>query len=225
MKISVIIPTLNEESCLAETLVSIRRQRPHEIFVVDGGSQDATRAIARASADALLEGVRGRAAQMNLGAAHATGDILLFLHGDCKLEESALAAIPHCLKQRRVVAGCFTMQVLARGLMYRCIDYFATVRVRMTGLVYGDQGLFVSRALFERLGGFPPLSLMEDVYFSRQLKAQGRVILIGPHIFVSPRRWQHQGILRQTVRNWTLLSLAASGVSPNWLGKFYPLVR
>lgn len=224
MSVSIIIPTLNEESCLAEALAGLRPQRPREIIVVDGGSTDATCARA-AAADLLLHSPPGRAAQMNRGAARATGETLLFLHADCSLEAGALAEAERRLARRGVAAGCFTMTVRARHPLYRSIDACATARVRLTGLVYGDQGLFVRRALFERLGGFPPLRLMEDLYFSRQLRRHGRIVVAGRRIFVSPRRWRRAGIVRQTLRNWALTALAAAGVHPDRLAAFYPAVR
>lgn len=224
MSISLIVPTLNESSCLAETLRNLRAEQPHEILVVDGGSSDATCEAAQA-ADRVLHGPRGRAAQMNHGAAHASGDILLFLHADCTLEAGALRSAEECLGQRGVAAGCFRMTVAADGLAYRLVDACATARVRLTGLIYGDQGLFVERRRFERLGGFPPLRLMEDVFFSKSLRHQGRMVVAPRRIFVSPRRWQKQGIVRQTLRNWTLTALAAAGVHPDRLAAFYPVVR
>ncbi len=224
MSISVIIPTLNEASCLAQALRSVRAEKPREIIVVDGGSSDATCELAR-EADLVLRGPRGRAVQLNHGAAHATGEALLFLHADCSLERGALQAAGECLGRRGVVAGCFRMRVRADGWTYRLIDACATARVRLTGLIYGDQGLFVARRMFERIGGFPPLLLMEDVFFSKQLRSQGRIVVAPCRIFVSPRRWQRQGLVRQTLRNWALIALAAAGVSPNRLAAFYPIVR
>src|SRR5262249_18494082 len=159
-------------------------------------------------------GPRGRALQMNLGAAHATGDVLLFLHADCLLETGALEAVKRCLRRRGVVAGCFTMTVAARGLLFRLLDACATARGRLTGLVYGDQGLFLPRDRFVRLGGFPHLRLMEDLFFSRELRRQGRIEVAPRRIYVSPRRWQQAGLLRQTLRNWTLTALAAGGIHP-----------
>jgi rSAM/selenodomain-associated transferase 2 len=224
MTVSVIIPALNEESCLAETLGSVRAERAHQIIVADGGSTDATRAAA-AEADLFLEAPRGRAAQMNAGAARATGGVLLFLHADCTLEPGALADAERLLRQRTTIAGCYSMMVRAEGLLYRSIDACATARVRLTGLVYGDQGLFVRRRDFERLGGFPALRLMEDVFFSRTLRRRGRIVVSPRRIFVSPRRWQRAGLVRQTLRNWTLTTLAAVGVHPDLLAAFYPIVR
>jgi rSAM/selenodomain-associated transferase 2 len=224
MPVSVIIPTLNEAACLAESLRSVRAENPHEIIIVDGGSTDATCELAR-EADCVLHGPRGRAAQMNHGAAHATGDILLFLHADCTLDAGALLAAERCLGRRGIAAGCFRMNVTAAGPLYRLIDACATARVRLTGLAYGDQGLFVERRRFERLGGFPPLRLMEDVFLSKKLRREGRMVVASSRIYVSPRRWQRQGIVRQTLRNWTLTALAAGGVHPDRLATFYPAAR
>jgi rSAM/selenodomain-associated transferase 2 len=224
VSISVIIPAWNEESCLAETLRLLRQHQPGQIIVVDGGSTDAT-CRAAAGADLLLHGPRGRAMQMNLGAAHARGEVLLFLHADCSLEAEALEEAQSCLHSGGVAAGCFRMTVRARGLLYRCIDACATARVRLTGLVYGDQGLFLRRDLFERLGGFPPLRLMEDLFFSRELRRRGRIAVTARRIFVSPRRWQRAGLVRQTLRNWTLTALAAAGIHPDRLAALYPAVR
>jgi rSAM/selenodomain-associated transferase 2 len=222
--VSVIVPTLNEAGCLGETLRLLRAHRPHEVIVADGGSEDATCALA-AAADRLVRGPRGRAVQMNAGAAQATGDVLLFLHADCALEAGALAAAERCLARRGVAAGCFRMTVTAPGLLYRLIDAAATARARLMGLVYGDQGLFVTRRLFERVGGFPALRLMEDVFLSRGLRRRGRVEVVPRRIFVSARRWQHQGVVRQTLRNWALTALAAGGAHPDRLARFYPVVR
>jgi len=222
--VSVIVPTLDEESCIARTLTELRRHQPAQLIVVDGGSQDRTCALAEA-ADLLLDGPRGRAAQMNFGAAHATGDVLLFLHADCALAEGALAEAERLLGQPGVAAGCFTMRVTAAGLLYRSIDWCASARVRLTGLAYGDQGLFVRRTLFRTLGGFPQVRLMEDLLFSRQLRRHGRVVVAQAQAFVSPRRWQRAGLVRQTLRNWTLTALAAGGVHPDRLARFYPPVR
>jgi rSAM/selenodomain-associated transferase 2 len=224
MPISIVIPTLNEARCLADTLHALRQEGPREIIVADGGSTDATRAAA-AQADLLLQTQPGRGIQMNAGAARATADTLLFLHADCRLERGALVAVERCLKRPGVVAGCFRMSVRADGLGFRWIDFFATTRVRLAGMIYGDQGLFLRRRTFERLGGFPPYRLLEDVSFSKQLRRLGRLVVAPRRIFVSPRRWQRTGIVRQTLRNWRLLTLAAAGVHPDRLAAHYPEVR
>src|SRR6266851_10230391 len=136
MRMSVIIPTLNEGANISATLANVRVQEPHEILVADGGSTDETPAFAAALADRVLTGVRGRAAQMSFGAAHANGDALLFLHADCTLEAGALAEASGLLKRPGVAAGCFTMRVLADRWLYRSIDWCATARVRLFGIAY-----------------------------------------------------------------------------------------
>jgi rSAM/selenodomain-associated transferase 2 len=224
MSISVIIPALNEATAIGACLRSLRPQRPHQLLVVDGGSTDGTVAAA-AEADAVLSSARGRARQMNAGAARATGDVLLFLHADCTLQTGALTEVARLLAQPDIIAGCFTMAVRADGMLYRSIDACASARVRLTGLVYGDQGLFLRQCDFERLGGFPPLRLMEDVFFSRTLSRAGRIVVARSRIFVSPRRWQKTGLIRQTLRNWTLTALAAGGIHPDRLAAYYPQVR
>jgi rSAM/selenodomain-associated transferase 2 len=223
-RVSIIIPALNEAGGIAGTIRSLREQGAHEIIVVDGGSSDDTAARA-VEADRVLHGERGRAAQMNLGAAAARGDVLLFLHADCTLQPGAVAAAARCVSRPQTAAACFRMTVEASGLWYRSIDFCATARVRLTGVIYGDQGLAVRRELFERVGGFPPLRLMEDVFLSLRLRQQGRMVVLPQRIFVSPRRWQRTGIIRQTLRNWALTALAAAGVHPDRLARFYPAVR
>src|SRR5207253_2622797 len=145
-------------------------------------------------------------------------------HADCTLEPGALDEASRLLSSVSVLAGCFRMSIQATGPWYRSIEACAAARVRLTGLIYGDQGLFLRRVDFERLGGFPPLALMEDLFFSRRLRF-GRVLVARHRILVSPRRWQHRGVIRQTLRNWSLTALTASGVQPDRLARFYPRVR
>lgn len=224
MTVSVIIPTLNEAACIQETVRSLRRQHADEIIIVDGGSTDGTQELGR-NVDAVLFSAPGRAVQMHAGALKASSEYILFLHADCTLAEGALAAMERSLRQPRVIAGCLSMTVQHPGWLYRAIDWCASARVKLTGLVYGDQGLFMRRADYLRLGGFPPLRFMEDVFFSHTLRRYGRIVVLPQKIFVSPRRWQKSGIICQTLRNWMLTALAAGGVHPNRLAKYYPRVR
>lgn len=224
MSVSIIIPTLNEASCIATTIENVRQQLPLEIIVVDGGSTDGTPQLAQ-GADQIMSVAPGRAAQMNAGAAIARGRHLLFWHADCTLQASGLAALQRALERRTVIAGCFSMRVAAEGMVFRAIDACATARVRLTGIVYGDQGLFVRRDDFVRLGGFPGVRFMEDVLISQRLRREGRVVVLPQRIFVSPRRWQKVGIVRQTLRNWRLTGLALSGTPPDRLARYYPQVR
>jgi rSAM/selenodomain-associated transferase 2 len=225
MRISVIIPSLDEEANIAATLQNVRAQQPHEIVVIDGGSSDRTAEIAAPLADRFLVGQRGRAAQMNLGAESAAGDALLFLHADCTLAAGAIDESARLLEKPAVAAGCFTMHVPLRNPLYRCIESSASARTRLFGIIYGDQGLFIRHKLFEHAGGFPKLQLMEDVYLSLRLRKMGRIVVANRQIVVSPRRWQKAGLFRQTLRNWALTALAAAGVHPDRLAAYYTAVR
>ena len=224
VSVSVIIPTLNEEHSIATAIHHTRLLGPCEVIVVDGGSDDATlnRAV---NADQCLTTRTGRTYQLNAGAAAASHDILLFLHADCRLDVGALEAIALCLDCQDVTGGCFRQRIDSEGIRYRMIERGNALRVRWLKWAYGDQGIFVRRSVFEDLGGFPELAFMEDLFFMKRLKRIGRFELLAPKIHVSARRWEQRGILRQTVRNWTLITLAHCGVSPNRLAKLYPLVR
>lgn len=224
MSISIIIPTWNEAAHIAGTIARLRRQQPREILVVDGGSSDATLEQAK-DADRVLVCEPGRALQMNAGAALAQGEHLLFLHADCRLEAGALQAIERILEQPGILAACYAMCVDAPGWGFRSIDACASARVRWTGIAYGDQGLFLRRRDFFRLGGFPRIRFMEDVFFSRTLARHGRVVVVNKKIYVSARRWQRVGLVRQTLQNWTLTALAMAGVAPDRLAEYYPRVR
>lgn len=224
LSISVIIPVLNEAERIAGLVEETRGLGRCEIIVVDGGSSDATLANSRA-ADLCLRTDRGRAVQQNAGAAAARGDVLLFLHADCRLSPDALSAVRAALTDPQCVGGCFRQVIDAPGTRYRLLEWGNTLRVRLCGWAYGDQGIFVRRSAFETLGGFPPLRLMEDLYLMKRLKRLGRITVVDASIHTSARRWQAKGVLRQTLRNWTLIALAHFGVSPNWLAKFYANVR
>lgn len=224
MQLSVIIPTLNEADRLAETIARVREVGACEIIVVDGGSEDETLAAAE-GADVCLTASRGRAVQQNAGAAASGGGVLLFLHADCWPEPGAAAAIEAALADERIIAGCFAQQIDAAGPGYRLLERGNALRVRLTGWAYGDQGLFVRREVFERVGGFPEVDLMEDLYLSKRLKREGRLTRLGHRLHVSPRRWQQVGIVRQTLRNWAFLGLSHCGVSLTALARRYADIR
>ena len=225
MKISVIIPTLNEESCLGLTLDRLAEDWPAEVIVADGGSVDATLKIARRTAR-VVQAERGRAVQQNLGAAAATGDVLLFLHADCWPEPGWQAAVRSAVARPGFVAGCFRMRIDGKQQIFRAIERGGDLRVRWLGLPYGDQGIFLRRATFMGLGGFPPVSLMEDLLFMSRARMEGRIKLLRHPIHISPRRWERAGIVRQTLRNWMLTAQAIwGGVHPDRLARFYPAVR
>lgn len=224
MRISVVIPTLNEVHHVSLAIESARSQGDCEIIVVDGGSSDGT-AAAAGGADRVVIAPRGRAQQQNAGAGIASGDVLLFLHADCRLKPGALESIRHALADERCVGGCFRQSIESPRLKYRLVERGNALRVKLCKWAYGDQGIFVRRAMFQQIGAFPELALMEDLFLMKKLKRAGRVVLLDAEINVSPRRWEKQGVLRQTLRNWLWLTLVHCGVSPNRLAKSYSDVR
>ncbi len=224
MRISIIIPTLNEANNIQGLIEQTRSLGSCEIIVVDGNSTDDTLARA-AGADQVLTSVAGRAKQQNLGASSSTGDVLLFLHADCRLPETSLVSILEVMSDPGVIGGCFQQRIDAKGWRYRIIERGNAARVRWLGMAYGDQAIFVRKPVFESVGHFPDLRLMEDVFLMKRLTKIGRFVLLPDRLTVSARRWQKHGIVRQTLRNWTLLTLAFCGVSPDRLARYYPNTR
>ncbi|MBT6155009.1 MAG: glycosyltransferase family 2 protein [Planctomycetaceae bacterium] len=225
MRISIIIPTLNEADRIADVVGRAQALGDDcEVIVVDGGSDDATMSCAQA-ADICLQVPQGRASQQNAAVQTATGDVLLFLHADCWLEEGALQAVRLALADESIVGGCFRQAIEAAGMRFRLLEWGNALRVKTCKWAYGDQGIFIRRDIFESLGGFPDVRLMEDLLLMKRLKKVGRIALLEQRIHVSARRWQQRGVIRQTLRNWSLIILAQCGVSPNRLAGFYPHVR
>jgi len=219
--VSIIIPTLNEVIRIAQSVERALRLSPHEVIVVDGGSQDGTVAAIQSFDCHVLQCGRGRGLQQNVGASHATGDVLLFLHADCWLEPDGLQQIETILAKPRVFGGAFRQQIEADGLLYRLIERGNAARVRVRKLPYGDQGIFLRRCVFNRLGGFPNVQIMEDLLLMRSVRMIGSVVLLPGPIHVSARRWQRHGVVRQTAQNWRLIAAQWAGVSPDRLAKFY----
>lgn len=222
MKISVIIPTLNEAGTIARAIGGAQSGGAHEVIVVDGGSDDGTGDVVRPMQCDLLECAPGRAAQQNLGARHATGDVLLFQHADNWLDPVGLHQIEAALADDGVLGGAFLQQIEASGRLYRALERGNAWRARRLKLPYGDQGIFMRRQVFERLGGFPEVPIMEDLLLMRRFRRLGRPVLLPGPLHVSPRRWQRNGVVGQTARNWLLLSATLLGVSPHRLVAFYP---
>ena len=219
VRISVIVPALNEARCIERCLASVRAQRlPAEVVVVDGGSTDATAALAAPQAR-VLRGPRGRAVQMNAGARACTGDALLFLHADSALHPHALPALAHALRDPGVAGGTFTLRFDRDSPALRL--YAACTRLPGRLFHYGDQGIFVRRAVFERLGGFRALPLMEDVDLLDRLRAHGRVALLPYPVTTSARRFARHGPVRQQLRNVALVGLFLMGVSAERLAGWY----
>lgn len=225
-RVSVVIPTLFEADSIGDCLRSLASEEPEEVIVSDASSPDGTAERARSLGARVIESSRGRGVQQNRGAEVSTGDILLFMHADCRLDAGSIDLLRRfLLRNRRVPGGCFRMRVDARDLRFRAIDAAAHLRAGVLGFPYGDQGIFVARWAFERVGGFPEIPLMEDVFLGRALRRLGRLALLPCRIHVSPRRWRKYGIVGQSLRNWGLTAAAAAGVDPSVLARFYPVVR
>lgn len=225
-RVSVIIPTLNEASTIEPCLESLGDQGADEVIVADAASPDGTASLATRAGAIVVDCPRGRGVQQNRGAAEASGDILLFLHADCRLEPGAIACLRRFESRNpRVPGGCFRMRVDAPDLAYRAIDGAAHLRAGLLGLPYGDQGMYMTRWAFDLVGGFPEIPLMDDLYLALKLRAIGRLALLPKRIDVSPRRWRNHGILGQSLRNWALTAGAALGIGVDQLARFYPVVR
>lgn len=221
MKISVIIPTLNEEQNIAELIerLLVLPERP-EIIVADGGSADGTLAAAQGHAH-CISCPPGRAIQMNAGAKAATGDVLLFLHADCRLATGALQQINKALADRAVVGGCFRLTIDSASFILKLVALSSNLRAKYGSLVFGDQGIFVRRQVFEEVGGFPEIALMEDWEFSRAMGKKGQLTVLNTPIYTSPRRWEKHGIWRTVWLMHKLKLLYLLGRSPAELKELY----
>ncbi len=219
--VSIIIPTLNEESSLAATINMAQQSERIEIIVVDGGSSDHTLGIAHSLRVKVVCSKAGRAGQMNAGAREARGNILLFLHADTLLPEDFDKCIRRILCDRSISLGAFRLVIRARGISFRIIEFGANLRSKYCNLPYGDQALFMCRQRFEQLGGFPEISLMEDFALVRQMKKLGRVAMAPLAVQTSARRWRNLGILQTTVLNQLIVGAYMMGVSPVRLAAWY----
>ena len=219
--VGVILPVLNEAGILDTALTEILKQAPDEIIVVDGGSRDATRDVVRNHPRIrLLETERGRAAQMNAGAAEARSDILLFLHADTRLPPQALSHVRATIQSGHLW-GRFDICLDGARPAYRVIERFMNLRSALTGIATGDQAIFVRRDAFERLGGYAPIALMEDIELSARLKRRQRPARVRAPVVTSARRWEQHGILRTMLRMWRLRLLYWLGMSPARLARWY----
>ena len=223
--ISVIIPTLNEELTLEKSLISVGNSKDVEIIVSDGGSDDATLAIAERLADKTLSSPSGRGAQLNQGAAAAAGDILLFLHADTILPAGWEDYIGEALRDEEVAGGAFSFSLPNRSTPFAFIILMVNIRSRLLKLPYGDQSLFVRRRIFDKLSGFRQIPIMEDVELVKGMRRLGRIQILDQPVITSSRRWEKEGWIRTTFRNLCLLFLYHLGVSPERLYRFYRDVR
>jgi rSAM/selenodomain-associated transferase 2 len=226
-RLSVVIPCVDEAETIAGTLAAIEplRARGAEVIVVDGGSVDATVARAQGRADRVLTAARGRASQMNAGAKHARGEVLLFLHADTRLPQHADMLIESGLASSGKAWGRFDVTIEGTHPLLRVIAAAMNRRSRYTGVATGDQGIFVSRTLFERVGGYPSIALMEDIALTTALKRHGAPLCIPEKAATSGRRWEKHGVVRTMLLMWRLRLAYRLGADPDRLALHYAAHR
>ena len=221
--LSVIIPCLNEAEGISGALAALAalRARGAEVIVVDGGSTDATLERAAPHADGVVSAPRGRAVQMNAGAARARGEILLFLHADSLLPDAADALIVEGLKRSRCGWGRFDIAISGASPLLRVVAWLMNARSRMTGIATGDQAIFVTRSLFTAAGGYPEIALMEDIELSKRLKRFGPPLALRHRLIASGRRWEKHGVVRTILLMWRLRLAYWLGADPGKLAVRY----
>jgi rSAM/selenodomain-associated transferase 2 len=217
---------LNEARALGPSLDAIRLGAPGaELVVVDGGSSDRSIEIARMRGAQTLTAPRGRARQMNSGAAAAHGDALVFVHADTIVPATFAADIALALADPHVAGGRFDLELDESALPSRCLGKLISLRSRLMRSATGDQAIFVRRDIFRRLGGFKEIELCEDVDFARRLKRTGEVACLRSRVVTSARRWRQNGMLRTVLKMWLIKSLFLAGVSPGRLHRYYANTR
>jgi rSAM/selenodomain-associated transferase 2 len=222
---SVIIPVFNEAPIINQTIEHVYRTGSGfdiEVIIVDGDVHGSTMKAVTNMQVMQMTSDRGRGRQMNKGASAAGGEILLFLHADTELPANAFEIISSLLDAEEYVGGAFDLGIQSGRLIYRVIEKVVSIRTRLTRVPYGDQAIFMKKDSFEKLKGFPEIPLMEDIALMRHLKKSGHKICIIPQkVQTSPRRFEREGVLFCTLRNWILISLYLLGVKPERLERFY----
>ena len=223
--LSIVIPALNEAAGLEATLQALQplRLRGVELVLADGGSSDATPTLAQPWVDAVVDAPRGRALQMNAGAARARASVLLFLHADTRLPPLADVLVLQAVQRSDKGAcwGRFDVRIEGRPWMLRVVAVLMNLRSRASGIATGDQAIFITREAFERVGGFPEQPLMEDIEISRRLKRLGRPACLRARVCTSGRRWEQRGVWRTIVLMWRLRWRYWRGESPARLAEAY----
>lgn len=229
-QLSIIIPVLNETGTINHTLEHLNTLSfagGFEVIVVDGDPAGQTvNAISYPAGTRMnvkkTVAAKGRGSQMNRGASIAGGSILLFLHADTTIGQEELNQIPLAFRQKGVVAGAFDLGIQSDRKIFRIIETTASIRSRITRIPYGDQAIFVKKSYFHQINGFAQIPIMEDVEIMRRIKKSGgKIRILSSRVLTSPRRWEKEGILYCTFRNWTLITLYLMGCSPKKLAKFY----
>jgi rSAM/selenodomain-associated transferase 2 len=222
-RLSIIVPVLDEEASIAAALQALAplRARGAEVIVVDGGSADRTAALAEPLCDRLIVAPRGRAAQMNAGAGAAHGDVLLFLHADTQLPADADRLIVAGLAQAGRGWGRFDVRIAGQHPLLPLIAVLMNLRSRLTGIATGDQAIFVDKAAFAAVGGYPEIALMEDIVLSRRLKRRSRPLCLAARALTSGRRWEKHGVVRTVLTMWRLRLAFFFGAAPEKLAARY----
>ncbi|MHB1286120.1 MAG: TIGR04283 family arsenosugar biosynthesis glycosyltransferase [Leptospirales bacterium] len=220
--ITVVVPVLNERGGIESCLIALEPliASGHEVLFVDGGSQDGTCEFLKDRKANVLHSPPGRALQLNLGARAARGSVLLFLHADVRLPPGAQSAIERVLEEKDW--GWFSARLTGEGLTLGIVARFMTWRSRLTGIATGDQGIFIRKRVFDEVGGYPEVPLMEDIRFCRKLKKHAKSpACLSDSVLISSRRWEKDGILRTVVLMWGLRLAHFLGASPRSLVRFY----
>ncbi len=225
MKLTAVVPMLDEERAIAPALEALRRAAAAEIIAVDGGSSDRTVELARPRCDRLVVSARGRARQMNAGAAVASGDVLVFVHADTIVGDRFARDIAAALANPAVVGGRFDLAFDEYGGGLRMVAAMINLRSRLMRSATGDQAIFLRRGAFMRLGGFAEIELCEDVDLVRRMKGIGRLACLRARVQTSSRRWRRGGVGRTIFRMWLIKTLYLAGASPAWLKRHYADAR
>ena len=223
--ISIILPVLNEAGRINELITRLRGLRSDaapEIIVVDGDPRGGTITAIRNSGVITSIADKGRARQMNRGASLASGDVLLFLHADTFLPADALVRVKGALDDGRHVAGAFDLGIRTERRIFRITEKYVALRTRMTRVPFGDQAIFIRKNYFNSIGGYKDIPLMEDVELMKRIRKRGdKIFIIPEQVMTSARRWEQEGILYGTLRNWALQLSYALGVPAERLAKWY----
>lgn len=221
--ISFIVPTLNEQDLLGELLSSLQpyRRRGHEVLLADGGSRDGTVQLARPLVDRVIIAKRGRARQMNAAAALARNEMLVFVHADTRLPPMADQLLLGALKDSPETWGRFDIRLSSPAWSFRMIEWFMNRRSRLSGIATGDQAIFVSRILFDDIGGYPEIDLMEDIALCRALKRKRRPLCLTDRVASSTRKWDENGIWGTIWLMWRLRLAFLFGTDPGKLAARY----
>jgi len=225
--LSIIVPVLNEEMGIQSFLLHLQpwREQHCELLVVDGGSVDQTAALASGLCDQMVSSERGRARQMNAGARIATAPLLLFLHADTFLPIAALETLRQLSRNRQRYWGRFDVRLDGTARLLRAVEHTMNWRSRLTGIATGDQAIFICRALFDEVGGYLDLELMEDIALSASLCRHARPDCLRLRVVTSARRWEQRGVVVTILTMWGLRLAYALGVSPRTLASWYRHTR